>query len=131
MVTQLIPIQSVANQQFTITLDGNNWNFTIKAAAGVMAVSIIRNGVAIISGARAVAGMRIIPAKYQEAGNFVFYTANFELPDWRQFNISQNLIYYSAAELDAIRRPPPPRITADYFNQIAPLPLRFKPVGYT
>ena len=131
MVTQLVPIQSLANQQFTITLDGTNWDFTIKACAGVMAVSIKRDGVEVVTGLRAVAGMRLIPARYQEAGNFVFYTSNFELPDWRQFNISQSLIYYSAAELEAIRRPTPPRITAAYFNAIAPLPLRFKPVGYT
>lgn len=129
-MTQQIPIQSLANQEFTITLDNNVWEFTIKATNGVTAVSLRLNGVAVIDNLRAVAGMRIIPSQYEEAGNFVFYTQNFELPDYRQFNTSQSLVYYNAAELAFLRGPTPPRITADYFNGIAPLPLRFRPQGY-
>lgn len=129
-MTQQVPIQALPNQQFSITLDNNIWDFTIKATGGVMSVSLGRNGVPIVDNIRAVAGMRLIPSKYEEAGNFVFYTQNFELPDYTQFNVSQSLIYYSAVELAAIRNPVRPPITASYFNGIAALPLRFRPQGY-
>ena len=129
-MTQQIPIQSLANQGFTVTLDNNVWEITIKATNGVMSMSLKLNGVAVVDNMRAVAGMRIIPSKYEEAGNFVFYTQNFELPDYKLFNTSQCLVYYSAAELALLRGPTTPRMNADYFNGIAPLPLRFRPQGY-
>jgi hypothetical protein len=130
MVTQQVPIQGLPNQQFSITLDNNIWDFSIKATNGVMSVSLGLNGGQVIENMRAVAGMRLIPSRYEEAGNFVFYTQNFDLPDYTQFNISQSLIYYSAAELAVIRNPVRPPITASYFNGIAALPLRFRPQGY-
>jgi hypothetical protein len=127
---QQIPIQVIANQAFTAILDGNTWDFAIKSTNGVMSVSLTLNSVDLIDNARAVAGMRIIPSRYEEAGNFAFYTQNFDLPDYNQFNITQALVYYSAAELAAIRTPPAPPITATYFNPIAALPLRFSPKNY-
>jgi hypothetical protein len=131
MVTQQIPIQAVANQAFTVIIDGNTWDFAIKSTNGVMSVSLTLNSVDLIDNTRAVAGMRIIPSQYEEAGNFVFYTQNFALPDYTQFNITQVLVYYSAVELAAIRTLPTPPLTAAYFNPIAALPLRFSPQGYT
>lgn len=127
---QQVPIQAIPNQAFSIVLDKNTWEFVIKSTNGVMSVSLTRNGELIIDSLRAVSGMRIIPSKYEEAGNFVFYTQNFELPDYSKFNISQILVYFSAAELSVIRAPVTPPITAAFFNPIASLPLRFSPQGY-
>lgn len=128
---QIIPIAAVPNQEFTVVLDNNNWDLSIRQTNGVMSVSLALNGTAIIENLRAVAGMRLIPSQYEENGNFVFVTANFQMPDYILFNVSQSLLYASAAELTAVRVPVPVPITAAWFNPIAALPLRFSPQGYS
>jgi len=130
-MSQDIPIQALPNQAFAVVLDGDSWDVAIKTTNGATAVSLMRNGIAIIENLRAAAGMRIIPSRYEEAGNFVFVTAAFALPDYRRFGVDQNLVYFGAAELAALRIPPAPPITTAYFNPIAALPLRFAPRNYT
>ena len=129
MVMQ-VPISAVPNQSFSITLDNNLFVIGIVYTNGVMSVSISINGVDTIDNIRAVAGSPIIPSQYLENGNFMFLTQNFQLPIYTQFNVTQSLIYLSAAELVAYRTPPASPITAADFNPIAGLPLRFQPVGY-
>src|SRR4051794_30082585 len=113
-----IPISAVPNQRFTVVLDGNSWDVTLRQTNGVMSASLALNGTPVIENVRAVAGMRLIPSRYEEAGNFVFVTADFQMPDYVLFNVSQSLLYASAAELAAVRTPRPSRITAAYFNPI-------------
>lgn len=125
-----IPISAVPNQKLSVVLDNNNWDVEIRQTNGVTSVSLTLNGSQVIQNVRAVAGMRLIPSRYEEAGNFVFVTANFQMPDYVLFNVSQSLIYASAAELALVRAPAPSRITAAYFNPIAALPSRFAPQGY-
>lgn len=128
---QQIPIQQLPNQSFSIILDNNTWNFLIKTADGVTVVSLTLNSVDILDSALAVSGAFIIPSLYQEAGNFFFLTQNQQLPIYTQFNVSQQLIYISAAELAVLRVPDPAQITVDDFNPLGALPLRFSPQGYT
>lgn len=127
---QQIPIQSLPNQSFNMSLDGNQWDITIKSISGATVVSLARNNVDIIDGVRAVAGSFIIPSQYEEAGNFIFVTQSFQLPVYTQFNITQYLVYVSAAELAVFRAPVAAPITAADFNPIAALPQRFSPQGY-
>ena len=130
-MSRIMPLQAGADQQFTVVLDNNEWNFTIKEAKGIMAVSISRNGETLISNVRAVAAMRLLGSLYQEQGNFIFTTLNNELPDYKMFGTSQFLVYYSPEELEEIRTPLPFPITAADFDPTGGLPLRFKPQGYT
>jgi len=51
---------------------------------------------------RAVSGFPLIPYSYLQNGNFTFITSNNEYPDWRQFGITQYLIYASKSELEEI-----------------------------
>lgn len=129
MVTQ-VPISAVPNQSFTITLDNNLFDITIRYTNGVMAMSLTINGIDTIDNIRVVAGSPVIPSQYQEVGNFLFLTQNFQLPIYTQFNVTQSLIYASASELATYRAIPTSPITAADFNSIAGLPLRFQPVGY-
>ena len=122
---QVIPIQAIPNQAFSITLDQNLYDITLRAAAGIVAATIKRNAVLIIENTRALAIRPIIPYKYLEDGNFFFITANGDLPVYTSFNTTQQLIYISQAELDAIRALPKP-----LFNPLGSLPLRYKPQGY-
>jgi len=126
-----IPLQPLPNQSFFITLDDNQWNFTLKTTNGVVSASISLNGVVIVSNVRCVANQVIIPSVYLESGNFLFLTQNFQLPDYTQFGITQRLVYVTALELESFRAPIVPPITAADFSPLAALPLRFKPEGYT
>lgn len=126
----LVPLQAIPNQSFTIILDNNTWDFTIKTTKDVMSISLNLNGDGVIENARAVAGSLIIPARYQESGNFLFVTQNYELPYYTKFNVTQSLVYVTADELASYREQPTPPITASYFNPIADLPQRFAPQGY-
>lgn len=127
-----LPIQQIPNQEFSINLEGSFYDIAIHETNGVMAVSIVRDTVAVVTNARAVAGFAIIPARYQEQGkgNFTFLTLNQQLPNWLRFNVSQDLVYFTGAELDALRLPAVPPIPTLAFNPIAALPQRYSPQGY-
>lgn len=126
-----LPLAPVPNQQFQAVLDGNTWDITLRATNGVMSATLGRNGSTVVENARCVAGAFIIPSRYEEAGNFLFLTANNALPSYPLFGMSQSLIYVSAAELAVFRTPPAsPRITVAAFDPLAALPQRFAPQNY-
>ncbi len=126
-----IPIQQLPNQSFSTLLDGNQWDFLLKTAGDITVISLVLNGTDIINSVKAQPGALIIPYQYLESGNFFFVTQGFQIPFYTEFNVSQSLIYISAAELAAIRaQANPVPITVASFNPIAALPLRFSPKGY-
>lgn len=127
---QIIPLQAIPNQQFSVVLGDNQWDIVLKTADNITVADVTLNNVVIMTGFRCVAGMRIIPSLYQEAGNFFFSTQRGQLPDYTQFGLTQFLLYYTAAELAALRVPPGPIITVADFDPLGQLPLRFKPQGY-
>lgn len=95
-----IPLDPVPNQQVIVSLDGNRWQLTIKAARGVMCADILLNDQTLLQGQRIVAGTPLIPYRHlQGAGNFLLLTENDSLPDWRRFGTDQQLIYASAEEI--------------------------------
>lgn len=128
---QIIPIQALPNQEFSIVLDENRYDIAIRSTTSSVAFTFYRNNELVIENIRAVSSIRIIPSKYQEAGNFVLYTQLGELPFYEKFGITQQLIYLSEAELNAIRARNPARMTASDFDPLGGLPLRFAPQGYT
>ena len=128
---QLLPLQAIPNQAFSIVLDNNQWLFVIKTTNGVMSVSLGLNNDVVLDNARAVANGLIIPSRYQESGNFIFITQGFQLPYYTEFGTTQALIYVTAAELETFRAPVGLPITASDFSPLGALPLRFAPQGYT
>jgi len=98
-----IPLVAIPNQRFTITVDDVRYDIAIKAARGVMVCDIAINGTVIITGARVLAGEMLIPFKYLENGNFILLTEGGDLPDYRQFGNTQTLVFFTPAELGAIR----------------------------
>lgn len=103
-MTQIIPVQAVANQRLTTTFDNDRYELTIKEINGVMGVTVVRNAVAVYTNIRIVAGGPIIPYRYQETGNFIFETQNNEIPYYTKFGDTQFLIYASPDELARFRR---------------------------
>lgn len=105
----LVPIINIPNQSLTLQLDNNQYDLNINATndnvdltTGVMSMDISINNNIIISGVRCVSLYPLIPYRYLANGNFIFTTQNFEYPNWRQFGITQNLIYFSKTELETI-----------------------------
>lgn len=101
---QVIPLQSIANQAFSVFLDGSNYDIALKATNGVMSVDIVRDGVAIISGQRVVANETLIPYTYLETGNFGFLTNDDDIPYFTNFNVDQTLLYFSPDDLTSLGR---------------------------
>lgn len=99
-----LDLQKIPNQSFSIRLDNNLFDLTIKEANGIMAVTISLNGTVIESGNRIVSGYPLIPYPYLSdgAGNFVLITDNQEYPYYTQFGITQFLIYATQDEIDAL-----------------------------
>ena len=133
-----VPIQAIPNQAFAINLGGNQYDIAIRTTNGCMSVSVALNGTQLVENLRAAACTPLLPSQYLEEGygNFMFLTANQQLPNWQQFNLTQQLLYFTPAELAAYRAAPVaasryvPTVTADSFNPIGGLPLRFSPQGY-
>lgn len=72
-----------------------------------MFADISRDGSVLLTGVRVLAGEPLIPYRYLEDGNFIFITANDEMPFWSEFGNSQVLVYLSKEEIDAVRANPP------------------------
>lgn len=126
-----IPLQALPAQTFSVPLDNNVWDISIKLTAGAISCSFILNGTKVIDNIRAVAGYRLIPYDYLQDGNFAFITMNFEVPDYTKFGTTQKLVYISQAELDGMTPPfKGPRITLADFDPNGAIPLRFQPKGY-
>lgn len=125
-----IPIQAIPSQSFSTALENNQWDIDLKTTNGTVSISLTLNGVPLIENIRVVGGAAIIPAKYQEVGNFVLVTQSYQIPDYTQFGISQQLIYIDAEEVASIRLLPPEPLTKSDFDPNAALPLRLFPQGY-
>lgn len=97
-------LAAVPNQTLSVQLDGHAYDLTLHEATGCVAVTVVRDGVTLLSGARLIAGAPLLPYRYQEAGgNFVLTTLDGALPDTAQFGVTQFLGYLDAAELAELR----------------------------
>jgi hypothetical protein len=102
-MTYPIELSATANQKLTVNLDGSRYSIKITLGNGCTLATIERDGVAVVSGQRIVAGEPIIPYKYLEAGNFILVTADDLPPDYTKFGTDQILYYVTQEEVDASR----------------------------
>lgn len=98
-----IPLLSVERQSLSVLLDDTLYLIEVKACNGIMAVTVAADDVTLIENRRAAAFVPVIPAGPRESGNFIFSTMNDDLPDWREFNASQQFHYLTVAEVEAMR----------------------------
>ena len=97
---RLIPMEAVPNQELTLNIDGNRWLLRLKVAKSSMIADVYRNDAALLLGQRIAVGTPIIPYQYlQGAGNFILLVENEQLSDWRQFGITQQLLYVEPGRL--------------------------------
>lgn len=98
-----IALRDVPRQSFSIVLDDSLYSIAIKECSGIMAATIIRDGITLISNRRIPAGMFVIPFPYLESGNFAFVTDNDELPYYTNFLTTNIFVYFSPEEVISIR----------------------------
>lgn len=97
---RLIPLEAVPNQAFTVRVADQSFALRIKEANGVMVADVSVDGVEILSAVRLCAGTPVIPYTYLTgAGNFALLTDGGALPDYREFGITQTLVYAAPDEL--------------------------------
>lgn len=102
-MTVEIPLANIPNQAFSVQLDNLLYNITVKFIVNVMVVTIVRNGVTIMSNVRATPNMPLILYPYLESGNFIFFTVEGDYPNYNSFGQNQFLLYFSQDELDQER----------------------------
>ena len=99
-----IPLDATPNQLLSFQVGQQFYNLEIKACQDMMYASLTRNNVVISSNSRLVAGGLLLPYQYQEdGGNLAFVTNPGDAPWYEQFGVTQFLIFYTAAELEAAR----------------------------
>ncbi|MEX9216277.1 hypothetical protein AB7W42_19170 [Providencia rettgeri] len=92
---QDIPLQAVPNQRLRVSLDGDEWELTIKSAKNTMCCDVTRNEVILLQGIRVMPDQPLIPYGYLSGNsNFAFITENDEYPWWEKFGQSQTLIWW-------------------------------------
>lgn len=102
-MTLAINIQPAPVQNLSATLDDIRYELTIRSTGTAMVVDITREGVLILQSIRAVAGTPLMPYQYLESGNFIFTTAEGDIPFYTKFGVTQSLIFATAEELEGLR----------------------------
>lgn len=98
-----VGIAALPNQSLSVQLDERFYDIHLREANGVMAATIARDGVTLVSAMRITAGTPLLPYRYQEAGNFIMTTDGEMVPYWNEFGVTQFLVYLTPAELAAYR----------------------------
>ena len=99
-----ISLESVPNQEFVITLADNDYKIRIFSISGGMSYDLTLNDKVVIQGFAMVNGVMFLPYKYQElSGNLLLVVHDDELPDYRNFGSTQNLIFMDELEADLYR----------------------------
>jgi hypothetical protein len=93
---QQILLSPVPNQSIAFNIDGAYWQIHVYTSIYFVCVDIVCNGNDVINGARAFAGIPLIPFAYLQApfGNFIFDSD----ADWNNFQTTCNLYYLTANE---------------------------------
>lgn len=102
---QLIELQQIPNQSFTVVLNQRRYDIRLIQTAELMCVDIQRDGVMIVQGSRCLPHTPLIPYKYLEnaMGNFIFTTQDGNFPVYTDIGITCFLLYFSNDEMEAAR----------------------------
>lgn len=99
-----IPLNMVEKQSLSVLLDGSMYELSFKTCNGIIAATIVKDGVTIVENRRVVAGIAIIPEGHLEDSNFIILTYNDDLPYFEQFDGTHVLVYANSEEVVALRQ---------------------------
>lgn len=107
MTTYAIELQTLPNQQFTLTINNVNMNVDLKAAGDndnqIMLFALKVNDVFLCPYVPVFANQGLLPYKYmvsEAGGNFFFDTDADEYPNWQNFGSSCKLYFITQDELN-------------------------------
>lgn len=99
-----IAIQPLPNQTLSVTLNGSSFDISIVETNGVMCASIANNQETLIQNSRITASTFLLPYLYEEEnGNFLILNMNEQLIYYTNFGATQNLQWFSPADLAYLR----------------------------
>lgn len=101
---ELITIEAIPSQEFTVPLGGNNYDIKIYSIDGHMSYDLSINAEQIIQGFKLVNDVLLLPYVHQEVnGNLLLLLPEDEIPDYESFGLSQFLYYLTQDETEAYR----------------------------
>lgn len=98
----IVPLDAIPNQSVTIQLDGRRYELRVQEIGGMMAVTVTRDGVRLLSGSRAAAGTPVLqyPHLWAGVGDFIFTNTDEGVaPYYTDFGVSCFLVFSTAAEI--------------------------------
>lgn len=102
-MSESISIRAIPRQELKITRDGFRYSLKLMSIDELMYLDLVIDEQPILSGFPVVSGSPLIPYEHLETGNFMFVTDDDAYPDYLEFGITQSLLYYSVAEMEALR----------------------------
>ena len=101
---ELITIDALPSQKFTVTLGGNNYEIKIYSIDDHMSYDLSANSVQIITGFKMVNDIPLLVYPHQELnGNILLQVSEDQIPDYKKFGLSQFLYYLTEDETTAYR----------------------------
>lgn len=102
-MVQLINLATEANQSFSMILDSHRYEMTIRSSFSGILADLAVDGMVVMAGMRILPKEPIAPYHYMTSGNFVLLTEQDQLPDFREFGITQFLFYVDKETLTKIQ----------------------------
>lgn len=93
------------NQQFSTVADGINYEITLNTSDNLLYATVKANGTVLKNSGRCIGGRWLIPyIAYAPSGsgNFKFLTRDGEYPNYKNFNTTCILVYYTHDELENV-----------------------------
>lgn len=101
---ELINIEAIPSQRFTVPLGGNNYDIKIYSIDGHMSYDLSINAVEVVTGFKLVNDVPLLPYLHQEvSGNLLLSLPENEIPDYNNFGTSQLLYYLDEEETISYR----------------------------
>lgn len=101
---ELINIDPIPSQPFTVPLGGNNYDIKLFSIDGHMAYDLSINDVQVIRGFKMVNDIPLLVYPHQEInGNILLSLPANEIPDYKRFGTSQFLYFLDEDETASYR----------------------------
>ena len=100
---QIIELQNIPNQEFSVTIDGNAWFIQLRTMrSGATFASVTLNNELLINNILLTPNAPLLPYPYISNGkNFYMLCDNDDYPNFEKFNVTQRLVYATDEELTA------------------------------
>ncbi len=100
---QLIPLQKITNQAFTVTLNDTNYRIAIRTIQGLTFLSVWQNGEVLFYNQICTPNAFVNPYNYvSNNGKLYFKCLDNEYPNYTQFGNTQQLYFLTPEEVEAL-----------------------------